>query len=251
VAAESGFEGLPDFVSRSFGNEKLENESITALEAGYRGHFFDNSFVVEGDVFYQRYRDTINFYFEMNVDQFGVPDFDTSVMEFRNEGREVDSLGGSISLIYRLKKQLRVSLNYTLRYSWYIADDPTTLSKQGDRVAWEPMHFANLAVHYLQEQGLRAGLALHVASESDLAMPEHGGLFDEVVTVHNPAKSFMSAHLAWRANLEPFWLEAGVRAFNVLEMPFQDTQSVARPDGVMLGGRLIGRRIMVFLRGSI
>ncbi len=251
IKYEPGFEGLPNFVRRSFGNQKLENESITALEAGYRGHFFDNSFVVEGDVFYNRYRDTINFHFEMNVDQFGVPDFSTSVMEFRNEGREVDSLGGSISLTYRLKKQLRVNLNYTLRYSWYIADDPATNSQQGDRVAWEPMHFGNLALHYLREQGLRMGLAVHAASGSDLALPEHGGLFDQVVSVHNPAKWFLSAYLAWRTNLDPFWIEAGVRAFNAIEIPFHDTPAVTRPDDVLLGGELIGRRIFIFLRGSI
>ena len=252
VKNEPGFEGLPDFVHDNFGNDDLENESITALEAGYRGHFFDNSFVVEGNVFYQRYRNTINFHFEMNVDPtLGVPDFDTSVMEFRNEGREVDSLGGSISLTYRLMKQLRVNLNYTLRYSWYIADDPSTDSLEGDRVAWEPMHLLNLSLNYLQEKGLRTGLAVHAASESDLAMPEHGGLFDEVVSVHNPAKWFLSAYLAWRVNLEPFWFEGGVRAYNALELPFRDTPAVMRPDGVLLGGRLIGRQIFVYLRGAI
>jgi len=248
---EPGFEGLPDFVRKSFGNGNLENESITALEAGYRGHFFDNSLVVEGDVFYNRYRDTINFHFEMNVDQFGVPDFDTSVMEFRNEGREVDSVGGSVSLTYRLKKQLRANLNYTLRYSWYIADDPSTMSKQGDRVGWEPMHFVNLSLHYLQENGIRLGLAMHAASESELALPEQGGLFDEVIPVHNPAKLFFSAYAAWRTSLGPVWLETGIRAFNLLEMPFSDTPAVLRPDGVPLGGELIGRRIFLFFRGSI
>jgi len=34
-------------------------------------------------------------------------------------------------------------------------------------------------------------------------------------------------------------------------MPFRDTPAVTRPDGVLLGGELIGRRIFVFLRGSI
>ncbi len=251
VRSEPSFKGLAGFVEENFGNDELENESITALEAGYRGHFFDNSLVVEGDVFYNRYRDTINFHFEMNVDEFGMPDFDTSVMEFRNEGREVDSLGGSVSLTYRLRKALRLSLNYTLRYSWYIADDPSTNSQKGDRVAWEPMHFLNLAVHYLQERGLRTGLAVHAASDSDLALPEHGGLFDEVISVHNPAKWFLSAYLAWRTNLDPFWLEAGIRAFNAIEMPFRDTPAVARPDGVLLGGGLIGRQVFVYFRGNI
>ena len=252
VRNEPGFDGLPEFVSRSFGNDKLENESITAVEAGYRGHFFGNSFVVEGDVFYNRYRNTINFHFEMNVDPtLGVPDFDTSVMEFRNEGREVDSLGGSVSLTYRLRKTLRVNLNYTMRYSWYIAADPTAMIEKGDRVAWEPMHLVNLSLHYLQEKGLRTGLAVHAASESELALPEHGGLFDDVVTVENPATWFLSAYLAWRTNLDPFWFEGGIRAFNALELPFRDTPAVTRPDGVLLGGRLIGRQIFVYFRGSI
>jgi len=106
-------------------------------------------------------------------------------------------------------------------------------------------------LHYLQEKGLRTGLAVHAASQSDLALPEHGGLFDEVISVHNPAKWFLSAYLAWRTSLDPFWFEAGIRAFNALELPFHDTPAVTRPDGVMLGGRLIGRQIFVYFRGSI
>jgi outer membrane receptor for ferrienterochelin and colicin len=254
VKNEPGFEGLPDFVHDNFGNPDLENESITALEAGYRGHFFDNSFIVEGDVFYNRYRNTINFHFEMNVDPtLGVPDFGTSVMEFRNEGREIDSLGGSVSLTYRLKKTLRVNLNYTLRYSWYTSAsaDPTEAGQQGDRVAWEPIHLVNLSLHYLHEKGLRLGLAGHAASESELALPEHGGLFDDVITVENPAMFFLSAYLAWRVNLDSLWIEGGVRAFNALELPFRDTPAVMRSDGVLLGGRQIGRQIFVFIRGSI
>ena len=69
--------------------------------------------------------------------------------------------------------------------------------------------------------------------------------------MHNPASWFASAYLAWRTNLDPFWIEAGVRAFNVIEMPFRDTPAVTRPDGVLLGGELIGRRIFVYFRGSI
>jgi iron complex outermembrane receptor protein len=251
VKARPGFEGLPDFVRNSIGNPDLENESITALEAGYRGHFLENSLIVEGDVFYNRYRDTINFNVDIVPGELGIPNFQNSVMEFRNEGREVDSLGGSVSLTYRLKKQLRVNLNYTLRYSWYIADDPATMSEQGDRVAWEPMHLVNLSLHYLQEKGLRLGLAAHAASESELILPEHGGLFDDLTTVENPAMWFLSAYLAWRTSLESYWFEGGVRAFNALELPFRDTPAVTRPDGVLLGGRLIGRQIFVFFRGAI
>jgi hypothetical protein len=62
---------------------------------------------------------------------------------------------------------------------------------------------------------------------------------------------FLSAYLGWRVNLDPMWIEAGVRAFNALEVPFRDTPAVTRPDGVLLGGRQIGRQIFVYLRGAI
>jgi hypothetical protein len=46
-------------------------------------------------------------------------------------------------------------------------------------------------------------------------------------------------------------MEAGVRAYNVLNIGFQDTPAITRWDGKPFGGELMGRLILLFLRGSI
>ena len=253
VKGEPGFEGLGDFFQNNVGNPDLGNESITSLEAGYRGYFLDSSLVAEADVFYNLYRDTINFYVNIATDQFGIPDLDNSSMHFSNQGQNVDSLGGSVSLTYRIKETLRLNANYTYRYSFYITDpeEATEPGKKGDRVRWEPEHLLNISFHYLTRMGLNFGVSAHAHSANELAVPESGGIFDDVVLVPSPARYFLNGFLSWRVPLGDHWIEAGARAYNVLHTGFRDTAAVFRDDGALFGGQLLGRRIFVFLRGSI
>jgi hypothetical protein len=125
------------------------------------------------------------------------------------------------------------------------------VGRQGDRVPWEAAHLANLSGIYSHDLGLRAGLALHGRSGSDLIMPRNGGLFEEEILVHNPPAAFFSGFVAWRAPAAGGWVEMGVRAYNLLHVAFRDTQAVRRLDGTEMGGELIGRLIFLFVRGSI
>ncbi|MBW1811339.1 MAG: TonB-dependent receptor [Deltaproteobacteria bacterium] len=253
TSVSENIDGIQQFFHDNIGNDDLGNESITAFEIGYRAHFLDNSFIVEADVFYNLYRDTINFKINI-VDNLGLPNLPESTMQFTNAGREVDSLGGSLSLTYRIKETLRINANYTFRHSWFISDpldDQTEGASKGERVAWEPAHLFNFSFHYLHKQGLRLGLAIHAKSSSVDNLQEDGGILDPMIKVYNPPTWFVSGFFGWRFVLESNWLEAGVRAFNVLNIAFRDTQATRRPDGVELGGELIGRRLFFYLRGTI
>ena len=175
-------------------------------------------------------------------------------MKFQNTGREADSAGGSVSLTYRVKT-LRLSANYTFRHSWYIADPPggpaATEAGKGERVPWEPAHLANLSFHYIPKNGPRFGMSLHGHSSCDLAWQEGGSLFGDSILIHSRPAYFISGFLAWRYSTRSWWAEVGVRAFNILNAGFRDLPAMARPDGGELGGELLGRRIFLFLRGSI
>jgi iron complex outermembrane receptor protein len=253
VEAGPGFEGLGKFFLDNIGNGDLGNESITVLEAGYRGRFLEGALDVEADVFYNRYRDTIDFNFDIAYNQWGIPDFEASTLEFANEGADVDSLGGTLSVTYRPVAALRLSANYTYRYSWYTSDTPTAelIGREGDRVPWETAHLANLSGTYAHDLGLRLGAALHARSSSDLIVRRNGGLFDDEILVHSPPGAFFSAFLAWRVPAAGGWVEMGVRAYNLFHMAFRDTQAVRKLDGTEMGGELIGRRVFLFVRGSI
>jgi iron complex outermembrane receptor protein len=246
--------GVDYFFRNSLGNDKLNNESVTSLEAGYVGRFLEARLMAEADVFYNRYRNTINLHADL-VTNMGVPDLGNSTLLFENLGMEADSVGGSLSLTYRIKKSLRMNVNYTLRYSWYTSDPAVTSAgssaKKGDRVAWEPVHQANVCMHYLTERGLRLGASLHFVSSKEVYLKEDGDLFKDFVRIENPSHWFMSGFIAWRASYASHWIEAGIRAYDLLNAPFRDRSSVVRPNGTEDGGELINRRISFYLRGTL
>jgi iron complex outermembrane receptor protein len=249
-----GFEVIEQLFKDSIGNPGLKNESITAFEIGYTGRFLDGDLVVESDVFYNRYRDTITLHVEFAVDDLGIPDLQHSVMQFRNSGLEADSLGGSLSLTLRLGDSLVLSGNYTLRHSWYVEeslyDYQGVQKKKGDRVEWEPAHLVNLSFRYLTRMGLRLGATFHAESSRTQEI-FGGGAFEPPVEIDIPTYFFINAFVSWRVALGPRWVEAGVRAFNLTNAGFRDRPAIMRLDGVEAGGELIGRRIFVFVRAGI
>jgi hypothetical protein len=109
----------------------------------------------------------------------------------------------------------------------------------------------NISFHYLPEQGLKLGMALHGASSNEYAWAPDGSPFSTPVTVPNPSRYFVSGFFAWRLNTSFGWFEVGAKAYNILNTAFRDIPVVTRPDGIELGGELIGRRIFLYLRGSI
>jgi outer membrane receptor for ferrienterochelin and colicin len=250
----AGFEFIETFFKKSIGNPDLENESITTLEVGYNGRFLDDRLVVEGDVFYNRYRDTINLHVEFVTDEFGMPDLQNSILEFRNTGLDADSVGGSVSLTLRVSDSLVLNGNYTLRHSWYVSDSrydyQGVRKKKGDRVAWEPAHLLNLSFRYLTGMGLRLGVSFHGESSKTQEI-FGGGPFETPVEMDLPPFCLINAFISWRVTMSSRWVEAGVRAFNVLHTGFRDRPAILRLDGVEAGGELIGRRIFLFLRARI
>jgi iron complex outermembrane receptor protein len=253
---ETGFENLGEFFSHSVGNESLENESVTTVEAGYRGYFLDKHLHAEAVAFYNRYRNMITIFIDMATDEFGLPDLANSIFRFENTGREVDSLGGSISLNYQVTRALRLHANYTFRHSWYISDPPGGSiegrgQEKGDRVSWEAAHLFNFWFHYLFERGLRVGMSLHARTAADFPRQEHGGLFDDIVMIPRKALLLAGGFVSWRVVMGGSRLEAGVRVYNAFNEGFRDNSAVTRIDGSEIGGELIGRMIFVFLRGTI
>jgi outer membrane receptor protein involved in Fe transport len=254
VVGEPAFPELGDFFLDNIGNKDLDNESITAFEIGYRGRFLDGRLNAEADLFFNLYRGTISFVTELATNNLGMPDLNRSRIGYRNAGREVNALGGSISLVYRIKQSLLLGANYTYRHSWYVTEPGESAMEEGgkgDRVPWEPAHLANLTFHYLATAGLRVGAGAHFASSTDNVMPEHGGFFDGPVAIYAPPLLFISGFAAWRIPVKPGWIEMGIRAYNLTGVGFRDSPAAMRPDGVEVGGELLGRRLFLYLRGSI
>ena len=66
----------------------------------------------------------------------------------------VNTIGGSVSVTYRIKEFLRLAANYTYRFSYYTSESASGLREKGDRVPWEPAHLFNASATYLARRGL-------------------------------------------------------------------------------------------------
>jgi outer membrane receptor for ferrienterochelin and colicin len=246
VQSEPGFVGVAEFFQNGIGNEKLGNERIIAVEAGYGGRFFEEHLTVDLEMFYNLYLNPITFHLQILTNNYGVPDLSHSEMKFENWKQSFNLLGGSISLGYRIKNTVGINANYTYRYGW------TSAGWHGDdRMRVNPPHLVNLAFHYITKRGVRIGAALQAASSTKIGIPRHGNIFEGMAGVVAPARCFFSGFVAWRMNFSTRWIELGVKANNILNAKFQDSASVMRTDGTLLGAEPIGRRVFVYFRGSI
>ena len=244
---EPGFEGLRDWFRSQLGNEDLDNESITTLEAGFAARFLDGQIQVAADVFYNWYRDVVGFHSDMRVNTMGLPDLNNSVVDFRNTGRDVDSVGGSVSCSFRIVKHFRLSGNYTFRYSRDAGDE----WEWEQRIDTEPAHLFNLGFYYLGDTGLRAGIAVFGRSFMYDSMPKGGDIFAGTIRVANPEHTLVSAFLAYRHEFAGGWAEAGMRAYNLVREGFYDHMTFdSHPDSEM-GGLWIGRQVLLYIRGAI
>ena len=254
VRPTAAFPEIEDIFKDGIGNEDIDNESITSIEAGYHGRFLGNRLVLEADVFYNLYRDTINFHLEFPLNDFGLPDLSRSVAEYRNAGREVDSIGGSASVTFRMRGGWRFNANYTYRHSLYVSDptgvDVTGAGKKGDRVGWEPAHLLNMACHYAPDLGFRLGLTVRAASDYQ-GYVSSGGAFDQRVPVTQDATISFNGFCAWRFGLGSLWLEAGLRLFNLLNSPCYDYPGTTNPEGIEVGGEQLVRRVTLYVRGNL
>ena len=252
VRPTPAFPEIEDIFKNGIGNEDINNESITTIEVGYYGRFLKNRLVVEADAFYNQYRDTINFHLDFPLNEFGLPDLSRGVAEYRNAGREVDSIGGSASITFRTRRGLRLNANYTFRHSFYVSDPKGVAGagKKGDRVNWEPAHLANLSCYYAPETGPRLGATLNAASDF-YGYVSAGGAFDQRVPVPQDAAIALHGFAAWRFGFGSGWMEAGVRVFNLLNSPYYDYPGTVNPEGIDVGGELLVRRITLYVRGML
>ena len=79
-------------------------------------------------------------------------------------------------------------------------------------------------------------------------------IFAEKIPGPLAGSCFLSGFVAWRLVAGSGWVEVGLRAFDLFKVPFRDFPGKSYGGGsgeFVLGGALITRRILLFLRGAI
>ena len=69
--------------------------------------------------------------------------------------------------------------------------------------------------------------------------------------MRNPPVWFASASLGYRLAFGGRWVQASLKAYNVLNRSYRDATAVTRDDGVLMGAQLVGRRVMFVLQASL
>ncbi len=253
---------LEDFFRRAVGNDELGNETVGTVELGYRGRFLDGLLIAEATAFTHLYRNRIDFAADMEYDQYDFPILKDSSMNFTNNGGEVNAYGGSLTLLARPFDKLHIDANYTYRYCVYVTQpvngEAPEGTMKGDQVPWVPSHLANFSARYATDFGLHLGFSMHYHSSSEQANLEDGDPFLPWITLTTPAAVFTNAFVSWRFQMGPKegdpsrnWIELGLKAYNLFDQEFSDSEGVVRTDGQYIGAETVGRMVQVFARGAI
>ncbi len=243
IESEDIAPGLTDFFKHNIGNENLDNEKITTLQAGYRGGFLEGDLSLESNVFYNIYSSTIRMKTTI-AGVSGLPDLENSEVLYDNGGRPVRSIGTSVAATWKIIKSIRLHANYMYRYSWYVN------RAENKKVPWEPTSIFNASASWISPSGLRLGAALYAISGFTEDMRDDGTLFGKSIDIQMPSVLFVSGFVSYRQQYTRQWWEVGVKTFNLLNHGFRDRPSITRDNGTEIGGELMGRQLVIFFRGG-
>jgi len=243
--------GFGKFLQDSIGNDNLANERITAFELGYRGRFFEDSLVLEGDIYLNLYRNAIESQNELILNQFNLPDLGASSLSFVNSDVDTNAVGGSISITWNYKKSIFTSVNYWYRYLWTTNKNGKTAGSF-DRNSNYPTHLANFSLRYLSGFGLRTGITFYARSDYYVDWVADGSLMGERKSVYAPAMYSVSGFIGWRFELGNRFIEVGTRVFDIFNTEFRDGTEMVRYDGANIGAQQMSRGIVGYCRiGSL
>jgi len=242
--SEFGFDSL------DLRSPEVDNKTIDSVELGYSGSFFDGRLVVRMALAYTWYRNLIHFKFdadEMGYKQIGsfvIPDLSSGEgighynTTYGKNGHSVDleviARPTERSRIFVSAGYRQVFLSHNKRYN----DD-------------EPVWSVSAGADISSAAGWEASLRAHFVDTyyRNIFNPE--SLLQERLESYLPASWFLNARLAWRISEKPYAASAGIEAFNLLNNRFRELVGRTVENGVDIGGEVLGRRIVVFVKGEM
>ncbi len=241
-----------EFMSKNFGNKNLGNETLLALEAGYRGEFLDEKLTVTVDGYFNQHRNTIKMTGGIVLSSSGLPTLDPppNRFVFANIPGGYYIYGGEITVGYQLSKSLLLQAWYAHRQ----VEDIIT-HKTSDEI---PKNYFSLGGRYLADDGLRGSLYFFGRSEytDRRVIPATKGLLDQPEVQHIDHNLLVMARLGYLWSFETFSLEAGGKLF--LPITLSSSPHFSARDqggGVDLAGDYYGsveipRLFSAYLKGS-
>jgi len=242
-------ENFQEFMSRSMGNDQLDNEKLTSFELGYLGQFLGNRLSVAMDLYFNMYADVIEAVSDVATDDQGLPDLDASTLKYEHV-TDWHIFGSEITVRYNLAKHTAVMLSWSHRE---MID-----GESGDWIDKVPKNMITLGGRFRSEGGLVGSLFLFTRSEFlDTSVDNPAGLLEPLITKRLDNILLIMAKLGWRFEPAPgFNLETGCQLFLPIS-PFQaphfryfERGGGFTADGTHYGGDQLRQMVSIYVLGS-
>jgi iron complex outermembrane receptor protein len=160
VIEEAAFPEVVEKFATSLGNDKLVNERVHSIEAGWRARFLDDRLNISADLFYNIYVDMITFESEIEL-ELGRPDILDSIFEYQNQDERFHAVGGEAQVVWKPSDAWMLWGNLGLRH---------VFDEDGNRLVSEPSLRANLGLRWTGDWGLFTDLAVHYVSTYEMPL---------------------------------------------------------------------------------
>jgi outer membrane receptor protein involved in Fe transport len=239
---------IVDKLAEEMGNPDLRNMKVHSFEAGWRTSFLENRLTLVLDLFFNLYRDPIDFQAVLPL-RLGLPDIRNSSLMYQNDPDGLDSFGGELEATYRSDLDWFVWANLGVRKAYWKEDSR--------RDQTEPLLRANLGVGRNPRRGLVASASLHYVStyHKQVVQPDDQVREADYTEMGNDLLLMGRAGYRFeRRGDETF--EAGCAFRFPLVTPFRETAGARMPDHLRadsrsdFGGEFQVRQLSFYLRGS-
>jgi iron complex outermembrane receptor protein len=230
-------------------NPDLENETVDSLELGYRGAFLRERLVVNLDMAYNRYRNTILFDYDLNtmtyieIGPVRIPNLNGPGFEFLNNPEAVDGFSLEAQTAWRPTPASRVFISAAFRQEF----DASGGAETQKRPVWQ----LTSGIDWTSWFGLSCSLRSFFTTSRRSVYRGPGGALEPNMEVILPAVWLLNARLAWRLRAAPGRVDIGLEMFNLLNHRIREYGGVAvhnRPD---FASERLGRRIVLFLSAEL
>ena len=242
-------ENFQEFMSRLMGNDRLGNEKLTAFELGYLGQYLGNRLSVAVDLYFNIYADTIETVSDIQTDEQGLPDLNTSSLNYQHVA-DFDIFGSEIAVRYTPSKRVSLLLSWSHREMFD--------HNSGDWIDKVPKNMLTLGGRFRSEGGLVGSLYLFTRSGFlDTAVENPSGLLEPLIIQKLETIFLVMGKLGWRwTSSLGFNLETGCQLFLPIS-PFQSPHfryfergGGFTADGTHYGGDQLRQMLSVYVLGS-
>jgi len=240
VEAEPGFPEIATLFEEGISNPDLSNESLTAIELGYRGSLMDKALRLGADVYFGMNHNKISFVSNVNYTGMGQIDLANSTIGYDNVGKNTNIIGINVSIEVDPIDELTLYARGEFRHLWY--------TESGERHDWMPRLIGVVGGVWRFAFGLTIQLsATHVSSRSIWLRNPKSSL-GENLAVHLASRTYLMANLIYRMKFGDSRVDLGLNFFNPFGADFREGQGTTLPDGSNYGGELLGSRVMFSAR---